>query len=1069
MNTILKLSIGLFIACLSLSIQAQVSSQNYIRTRTMLNTQATDCQDIVQYYDGLGRPFLQLSRGVTHDMKNLVVLQEYDPYGRESDGWLPIKGTDVFMTPESVKSAALTQHSNQRPYSRLTYEASPLNRVLQEYGVGAEWANKPVKTNYLVNTLATPLNCKKYYVNSVGGLAENGMYAAGELQVLEGTDEDGHRTYSFSDKLQRTVLARQMNGSMVMDTYYVYDDCGNLCFVLQPMYQDLPNLSLYGFQYTYDSRNRCTRKRLPGCGLTSYMYDKADNLIYSQDSIQKNNSKWKFYLYDNLKRPVLEGICKDPVSVANTAVTVNFTASDTGIGQSGYSANINFTVENLQMVNYYDNYDFRALSGFKNNTAIPAGSVDAKGQLTGGVTSLLGSATRLYSARYYDLQGRVLKSVSSNHLGGYDTTNFTYTFSSKPLTMEHIHSGLASLTEVYTYSYDHVDRPLSVTYRLNQDTVTLATYVYDDWGRLVKKNQPGNNGSYTYNIRNWITGITQGKFSQNLYYNTGSGTACYNGNISSMTWKLADETFLRGYKFAYDGSNRLTSATYGEGNTIAATGSRNYTELISGYSKNSAITNLQRYGKTNSGSYGLIDNLHYDYKGNQLKAVSDAVTDPTYAGAFNFVNGANTATEYAYDFNGNLTRDDNKKITSIIYNLLNLPQEITFSNGNKIVYLYAASGEKLRATYTVAGVNTTYDYCGNLVFKNNAIAQVSNEEGYATLSGNTPTFHYYQRDHLGNNRLVTNSSGNAEQVTHYYAFGGVFGDAVTNADLQRYKYNDKELDRTAGLDWYDYGARHYDAALGMFMTVDPMAEKYYGVNQYAYCLNNPVNAVDPDGRSTWVIRQSDGCYKVVGGNLANDDKNIYAFDLVDGELVNRGAIGVTPFTTSFYDSDVNYGRGAWAYGSIIDPNDKSGERFLGEMKKNDPPMFDDYMANAGNGGRYDFKKTNGTDKEIKGINVYRGMSLGKTPKGQNVYTSARDIGNIAAGYIAGSNGMPWKASRIAFDAYQAKASKGEQLIEGRSTRNAEYLGWVWGSNTHPFKKAENLRNSINSGVKSIWD
>ena len=62
------------------------------------------------------------------------------------------------------------------------------------------------------------------------------------------------------------------------------------------------------------------------------------------------------------------------------------------------------------------------------------------------------------------------------------------------------------------------------------------------------------------------------------------------------------------------------------------------------------------------------------------------------------------------------------------------------------------------------------------------------------------------------------------------------------------KYNGKELDRKNGLDWYDYGARMYDAALGRWHAVDPMSEKYYSISSYVYGLNTPHNCIDPDGQ-----------------------------------------------------------------------------------------------------------------------------------------------------------------------------------------------------------------------------
>lgn len=249
----------------------------------------------------------------------------------------------------------------------------------------------------------------------------------------------------------------------------------------------------------------------------------------------------------------------------------------------------------------------------------------------------------------------------------------------------------------------------------------------------------------------------------------------------------------------------------------------------------------------------------------------------------------------------------------------------------------------------------------------------------------------------------------------------------------------------------------------IFTTMDPHAESYYQLSPYSYCGGNPINAIDPDGRSTWVISRAQGKYQVVGGDLNDKDRNIYAGAFnKNGVFVPRTSIGISTSRTSFYNSDTK-GGGSWSIGSIIDLNDNSGDHFLSELFTKNPPMIDDYMLNARTNHPYDFKVTNGTEHPIPGIDIYRGMPIGVTGTGQRVITSARDVGNIAAGYIAGVNGMSWIASRIAFDGYQGG-------IEGISTRNAEYYGWRIGyNNSTPSQKMSNLLRSLGSAVLYLWE
>jgi RHS repeat-associated protein len=725
-------------------------------------------------------------------------------------------------------------------------------------------------------------------------------YPNGELFVTKITDEDKCVSYAFVNKLGQVVMERKKNAGANSDTYYVYDDFGNLRYVLPPAVSDISQttLSNFAYIYKYDERNRCIEKKLPGCEPFYFIYDKADQLIFSQDGNQRSGdpNTWSFFLYDSVGRPIVSGICINPdiEGCKNTIVKCELGEADNSF--AGYIPNIVLQNVALLSVNYYDNYDFISFQTSINPEKlnyIPYAQIDQPGNSKGLLTG-----TRLYqldnskkytiSATYYDQHDRIIQTHTSNRFGGFDDEYIEYSFIRKPMCKKLVHSfdGKTTLEEFFSYSYDKMLRLVGVEHSVNGD-LKYYEYKYDKVGRLISKtiSETPEQISYNYNVRDWLTQIVGTKFNQTLTYESSVNgvvpdKALYNGNISAMKWRAGDETTERGYRFAYDGLNRLTAAAYGEGASLTANLGR-FNETVTAYDKAGNILSLQRQGKLDSG-YGMMDNLAYTYTGNRLIRVSDAVTTPiTYPGAFHFVDRANVANEYTYDANGNLTKDLNKNIASITYNSLNLPSVVAFADGNTVSYGYDAAGSKLSVAYTVGGSTVKTEYAGNKVYRNGTLSMILTEEGYITLSGTTPTYHYYLKDHQGNNRVVIDQAGTVEQVNHYYPFGGLFGEGLQTSN-QPYRYNGKELDRMHGLDWFDYGARHYDAALGRWWTPDPLAEKYYPISPYAYCGNNPVRFIDPDGKDWYEYTDKDGnsqtmwrksqdkTYKDGSGNIWNN-------------------------------------------------------------------------------------------------------------------------------------------------------------------------------------------------------
>ena len=271
--------------------------------------------------------------------------------------------------------------------------------------------------------------------------------------------------------------------------------------------------------------------------------------------------------------------------------------------------------------------------------------------------------------------------------------------------------------------------------------------------------------------------------------------------------------------------------------------------------------------------------------------------------AFNFPLQSCAAPEYTYDANGNLTRDSHKKIAKIQYNLLNLPSALQFTEGHTSEYLYDAAGVKRKVKQVTTtenllvpmgsmlpvpadkvAVTTQTDYCGNVIYENGTLSRILVDGGYITMNGTAPTYHYYIQDHQGNNRVVFNQNGTIEQTNHYYPFGMTFGEGIDNSD-NRYKYNGKELDRMHGLDWYDYGAR---MQTGMnFTTPDPLAEKYYSISPYAYCANNPIRFIDPNGKD--IVIAGDLSYRTATFNNLQQLSDRKLILLKNGEVVNSSS------------------------------------------------------------------------------------------------------------------------------------------------------------------------------------
>ncbi len=842
-STTISFAVTAAVACITPS-----QNQNYVITYTPNEANLTSAaavvaascdparvQTAIQYVDGLGRPLQNVQvKGSADAGKDIVVPIAYDGFGREVKKYMPYA---AMSADGSYKADGLTkvidyyvgQPAGQAvgfntPFSETRFEASPLNRVLEQGAPGASWqigSGHTVQTSYETN-IAGEVNLWEV---SGSGATITTTYTAGRLYKTRTTDENGNETIEYKDLQDKVILRKVQDGAgTYVSTYYVYDDFENLRFVIPPKVTvgtfDESTLEftqlMYG--YKYDGRKRLIRKKVPGKGWESIVYNQLDQVVASQDAVQAISGVWLFTKYDAPGRVIQTGEVtdsRDQVGLAAhiAGLTTNWEIPDNNYTE-GYTQNSwPQSWNKLYTVNYYDNYSFPNHPGSSyNSIATEVTTTMLKGLLTASKVRNLGTGTMLWTVNHYNNKGEIRESIAQNHVGGTDRVVNTYNFSGAITNSVRTHnsSTVSNLVITNAYTYDHMGRKKQTHQQtgVGNANVLLSDLQYNETGLLLNKQLHGNlqDIAYTYNERGWLNSQGSTLFSQTLRYaNPALGaTAQFNGNISEQVYTTG-MSGTQSVIYGYDVMNRLNSGVSSAG----------YSETGITYDK---MGNLLTLNRSNLGA------LSYDtYEGNQLKTLSGYK-----AGTFN------------YDINGNLGYDGTRGV-NIGYNYLNLPETITGSH--TISYTYDATGRKLKKVSNTTG---TSDYVDGIHYENNDLKFIQTEEGRAIKSGTDYNYEYTLTDHLGNNRVTFDTwNGTANKVGEedYYPFG-------LNKHIQinagnKYLYNKKEVQEE--LEEYDYGARFYDPVIGRFTTIDPLAANFPWMTPYQYASNDPIKNIDLDG------------------------------------------------------------------------------------------------------------------------------------------------------------------------------------------------------------------------------
>ncbi len=955
------------------------SDENYIHTitptagTTDLGSLSNDqLMESISYYDGLGRPMQSVAVRAGGQQQDIVTHIEYDEYARQAKDYLPYamasncgQYQNNALTATNDFYLTAKYESTPNPFSEKHFEASPLNRIFEQGAPGADWAvdkatdtDHTIKFKYAANSAIDAV--KVFNVDLSGAnpvLSGSTNYIAGELYKIITKDENwqptqtelkDHTTEEFKNKQGQVILKRTYDLGAEHDTYYVYDNYGNLTFVLPPkMNASTSSLSTItsglddlGYQYKYDYRNRLIEKQIPGKEKELIIYDNLDRPVLTQDANLRADDEWLFTKYDVFGRVTYTGIFTTTQTESTLrSLFKNKTSQDnyeekvsSGTGyQNSYYTNNDDPKTNIEIltINYYDNYTFDKSSlvipstTVFGQTIIPAGN-KTKGLATGSKVRVLGETHFITTITGYDIKARALYIATENpFLKTKDEVQTKIDFIGKILKSrtKHEYDNHQEIVTLDTFEYDHADRLIhqfqcigddalvdNCTTSLTSDLVLslpnitgnqtatnsitingpttiapgafmfitdiasagsemIVENTYDELGQLTSK-KVGNSSvnplqvvDYAYNVRGWLKKINQDSnttdndlFNFSINYNTPTDQtkALFNGNISETLWNSlsinpSGSVISNKYEYTYDALNRITSA-------IDNTGRYNLETIT--YDKNGNIMSLTRDGWQDSSNYNNMDVLNYNYFNNETSNKLYKVAD-TGNSNHGYKDSSTNDQDYWYDPNGNMIKDDNKGITNIEYNYLNLPSKVTIG-GQDIDYIYDATGVKL--SKEVNGVITAY--AGNYIYEDNDLQFFNHPEGYVntkvTTQGLEMEYVYQYKDHLGNIRLSysdSNGNGTIEASTeileekNYYPFGLVHRgyNNVVNGTAHPYGFGGKEENKELGLEWLDFSARNYDPALGRWMNLDPLAEQMRRHSPYNYAFNNPLVFTDPDG------------------------------------------------------------------------------------------------------------------------------------------------------------------------------------------------------------------------------
>ena len=741
---------------------------------------------VTTYYDGLARR-MQTRTGA--ESSDIVTRTTYNRVNK------PERLLGPVYRPASHAYGALTNAAAGSRVTRTTYWDDPLLRVSSVVPPGHD-NNSAVDTRYGNWGAGPGPGLSHVTLDDEKGVATTRVY-----------DPYGRMRHVIADSAGTSDATRNN------ETSYAHDALDRLTSTTMPERGAPDRRVTATSRYAYDTLGRMTSRHHPDAdGPVRYKYDDLGRVRFSQDARQRAagtgaNGKITYTVYDDFGRVTRVG-----------EADADFSRLDP---ESSYPFESDATSWRSRMT-YDDGGD--VVTG---DIVADGGPNYAQGRLVKVEENTDSGAAAEVVHRYaYDHLGSVrVKQVEIEGLAGAKQITYHHDLAGRVTRLVYPDGAQAR------YAYDGAGR---LTRVWDAHGNTLAAYTHTAAGNIkthtvghVVGSGAGDSGSdaivtgaYTYNPREWVTGIDYpGKLTISQQYDAA-------GNVTRQNYRRAASEAEKAATYAYDNLYRIT------GFDLTGGTSRDYA-----YDRNGNLTSVV------TGSSRLTYNYSGDATPNRMD--STAVAGATTAYAYNqngwmTARGANALT---YDYRGLTTG-----YGSATYLMDPDRRRVKKTVGTAVTYYLRGPGGSVLAEYSGQNLSARYVYAGS--------------RRIARIAGSSAS--YYLADHLGSTRSLVDEEGTVTAAYDYWPYGKVLATSGTGAT--HFRFTGHERDAESGLDYMP--ARSYAFNIGRFLRPDPMQDEYPGISPYAYAANNPLKYVDPDGREiVFASKEDEERFEVYFANL----------------------------------------------------------------------------------------------------------------------------------------------------------------------------------------------------------